>query len=300
MVIGMNKVQLKNYVALARTLNFSTAAKQQFISQSALTKQIHRLEGELGVALFHRTKHGVSLTFAGEQFYSYARDIIMGMEQAEQRMEQISKGHIGSLNISSVLGMENIVSDSIAQFSRKYSDVSINIRCGSDTQQIMDMNKKACDVYFSVSTLLKSVPHVESISLPEDRFAVYVNKTDAAMIETEGLSHLNKFTKLIEPYAEASFLMPRVFALLDALNLNRDNVSCQASLSTIIIAIQTGQGFSLLPSQINFGLMPDNIVKIPLDCPEAVIEQALGWHQGSQNIAVKNFVDIVCGRNMLP
>ena len=97
----MDKNQLTYFVSLTQALNFSRVAKQYFISQPALTNQIAKLEAELGVQLFNRSKHGVSLTFAGAEFRQYAVNILNQMMEAESRMNDVSKGAVGFLNISS-------------------------------------------------------------------------------------------------------------------------------------------------------------------------------------------------------
>ena len=59
--------QLRMFLTLSDTLNFSKAAEQLFISQPALTKAIQDLEEELGLTLFERTTRSVRLTEAGQQ-----------------------------------------------------------------------------------------------------------------------------------------------------------------------------------------------------------------------------------------
>ena len=52
-------------------------------------------------------------------------------------------------------------------------------------------------------------------------------------------------------------------------------------------------GFAFLPSQTNFGICPDNVVKLPLDLPEARIDRALGWHKNNKNASTHHFLEIV-------
>lgn len=68
--------QLRAFVALAETLNFSRAAKSLFISQSALSRQIASLEEDLGVQLFTRNSRFVELTAAGENFLKGAKELL--------------------------------------------------------------------------------------------------------------------------------------------------------------------------------------------------------------------------------
>lgn len=68
--------EMRNFCVTAECLNFTTAAKFLYIEQPALSKQISRLEEELGVKLFKRTTRRVSLTPAGEAFLQLSRSFI--------------------------------------------------------------------------------------------------------------------------------------------------------------------------------------------------------------------------------
>ncbi len=72
---NLNEHQIKCFLAVRKYLNFSTAAKQMYITQPALTYQINRLERELGVKLFDRTTSSVNLTKAGCAFATQAEKL---------------------------------------------------------------------------------------------------------------------------------------------------------------------------------------------------------------------------------
>ncbi|QDB80000.1 LysR family transcriptional regulator [Georgenia sp. 311] len=74
--------QLRYAVAVAETRNFTRAAAQCFVAQSALSQQVRTLERELGVALFARTSRRVELTPAGEAFLPAARECLEAAERA--------------------------------------------------------------------------------------------------------------------------------------------------------------------------------------------------------------------------
>lgn len=81
--------QLRYYLAVARTRNFSRAAEQCHVAQPSLSQQIMKLEDELGERLFERTKREVSLTPAGELFRQHAEQVLDGVEQARDCVREL-------------------------------------------------------------------------------------------------------------------------------------------------------------------------------------------------------------------
>ncbi|MGK5529789.1 LysR family transcriptional regulator [Streptomyces sp. URMC 129] len=73
---------LRYYVAVAEHLSFTRAARELFVSQPSLSRQIQRLESELGAALFVRTGRQVRLTAAGESLLPVARRMLGDWRQA--------------------------------------------------------------------------------------------------------------------------------------------------------------------------------------------------------------------------
>lgn len=72
----MTLKQLRYVVTVADTKNITEAANRLFISQPSLTAAIHELEHDYGLVLFHRSKKGVTTTAEGEEFLSYARQML--------------------------------------------------------------------------------------------------------------------------------------------------------------------------------------------------------------------------------
>ena len=81
----MTLTQLKYVLAIAKAGTINAAAKQLFISQPTLSSAVKELEAELGISLFNRTSKGVEPTADGEEFLSYARQVIMQTDLIEER-----------------------------------------------------------------------------------------------------------------------------------------------------------------------------------------------------------------------
>ena len=72
----MTLQQLKYAVTVAETKNITEASHKVFISQPSLTAAIHELENEMGITIFSRTNKGVTITNEGDEFLSYARQVL--------------------------------------------------------------------------------------------------------------------------------------------------------------------------------------------------------------------------------
>jgi DNA-binding transcriptional LysR family regulator len=80
---------LKTFLEVASTGSFGAAAGRLFVTQSAVSLRVQRLEDQLGRPLFDRTKGGVSLTPAGREFRGFATTILRNWEQARQRVSAL-------------------------------------------------------------------------------------------------------------------------------------------------------------------------------------------------------------------
>jgi DNA-binding transcriptional LysR family regulator len=121
--------QLRYFVAAAETGQFSMAAAEVNVSQSAITNAVLLLEETLGVRLFERLPHGVSLTPEGHNFFQHARHILDSMQDAlrEPRFQMHSLN--GSVRVGAsytVLGY--FLPPLLARFRLQYPEVAINLR----------------------------------------------------------------------------------------------------------------------------------------------------------------------------
>jgi DNA-binding transcriptional LysR family regulator len=95
----MNIRQLKQFISIAETGNISRSAKNQNISQPALTRSIQNLEHCFGVELIERKANGVFLTIYGQHFLDYARNMVNDAQRAKREISAMHSGERGTLSI---------------------------------------------------------------------------------------------------------------------------------------------------------------------------------------------------------
>lgn len=81
----MTLQQLKYIVTVAETGNITEAAKRLFISQPSLTNAIRELEKEMQITIFNRTNKGVAVSNEGDEFLSYARQVLEQVGLLEEK-----------------------------------------------------------------------------------------------------------------------------------------------------------------------------------------------------------------------
>ena len=86
----MNNHQLKTLLTTAQCGSFTKAEEKLFLSKQAIKKQIDSLEEELGFQLLIRTRQGIALTEAGEEFCRRATSIVQDIDDATQRCRELS------------------------------------------------------------------------------------------------------------------------------------------------------------------------------------------------------------------
>jgi LysR family transcriptional regulator, hydrogen peroxide-inducible genes activator len=122
----MTLVQLEYVIALDRFRHFAGAASHCHVTQPTLSMQIHKLEQELGIKLFDRSKQPVVPTEAGVEIIEQAKKMIAGQEQM-QEMVHTRKGILsGELRIGIIPTLAPYLLPLFAQqFTQKYPKVKL-------------------------------------------------------------------------------------------------------------------------------------------------------------------------------
>lgn len=127
----MDIKQLRTFITILEVENLTKAAAMLNIVQPAVSRQIQMLEEELGVKLFHRSRHGMALTDDGKVLEPYARRILQDVESAKLELTA-SKGIIrGKVHIGVLSSISELLSTLIMSLIKeKYPEVQVKISVG--------------------------------------------------------------------------------------------------------------------------------------------------------------------------
>lgn len=144
----MNTTQLRYFMELSKTLNYSTAAQQLFITQPTLSRSIMSLEDELGTKLFYRENGTVSLTSAGKLLRQEIVPLAVRYENTIQRVRNRGRGLAGEMTIaiSDEQQLPEGLIGAVRGFMKEYPNVEIQFRRMSTVGMIMALREEAVDL----------------------------------------------------------------------------------------------------------------------------------------------------------
>lgn len=120
------------FVAVAESQGFSAAAKQLGCSTSHVSRQVSRLEERLGSALFARTTRLVSLTQSGAAYYEQCKDLVVGLQQANEQVNRQQFQLSGTLRVSAAgTFAEQYVVPALVEFAQQHTDLTIDMDLNS-------------------------------------------------------------------------------------------------------------------------------------------------------------------------
>ncbi|WP_341678012.1 LysR family transcriptional regulator [Niveibacterium sp. SC-1] len=139
---------LRAFVTLGETLHFRRAAERLHLTQSALSKQIQRLEEDFGGPLFERSPSATRLTRLGRALLPEATTLVEGANRLSRRAKAAAQGLVGSLRIGFGVTTKTIAPLAISRFRQLRPDVQISLHEMSTRHQYQAMIDGTLDVGF--------------------------------------------------------------------------------------------------------------------------------------------------------
>lgn len=166
----MNIKQIEYFIDLSNSLSFTQTAQHFYISQTAITKQIHNLEDELGISLFIRDKKKVEITPEGTLFLTHAKSIMKEIDIAYQVIEAYKRGESGIVHIGFLKNSdEKLIVGLLETIKKTYPSIVLEYRAYRRIELIKMFNERELDLIIMMENnalkepalLLKTYPLVK-------------------------------------------------------------------------------------------------------------------------------------------
>ncbi|MBR1780003.1 MAG: LysR family transcriptional regulator [Oscillospiraceae bacterium] len=236
--------RIKCFLEVANCLSFSTAAKNLYISQQAVTRQIAALEGELGLKLFYRTTRQVALTPAGSVLRDDFTQVNRQIDDSIRRARALDASGKDLLRVGflSALSQREIILPVADYLMKHRPEYELDIRLLDVVELRNRMLDGRLDLCVTTSNDWRLWPGVEGTVLQKKQFqVVYSTRHPLARCGAVTLEALAQHTQLILPHDY----------LLEGVELWGRKVPYQRAVScpdfrTLMVRLALGEGFALL------------------------------------------------------
>ncbi|ASG68464.1 transcriptional regulator IlvY [Francisella halioticida] len=156
-LIVIDKKELNAFKVLAETLHFGKASKKCFLTPSALTRLIQRIEQEMEVIFFERDNRNIKLTDAGKVYYQFTKEMLQKYEDINYILHPKEGQIIGDIRLSCTVTASHVVlPDIIKKLHINYPGIKIQLTTGSIKNCTSQLEEDATDVIIAI--LSKDIP----------------------------------------------------------------------------------------------------------------------------------------------
>jgi DNA-binding transcriptional LysR family regulator len=284
---------LKFFVAVAEELHFTRASARLRIAQPHLSQEIRRLEREIGVELFVRTKRSVALTPAGHAFLERVRIVLDDTAGAVFAAQRARRGEIGRIRLGfvTVAGI-GVIPNATARFRTAYPDVEIllkDVHSDGGLEAVRTGQLDLCLLH--PPRIVDPALNIETLWL-EPLVAVLPPKHPRADMQRISLQRLKSEPWVTGTRELGSRLEDEVIAACTAAGFEPRVVQRTTRMTTTISLVASGIGVALLPitvARLAFG----GAVYRQLRPPGSSVPVAVAWRRDQTAPVLAHFMAVV-------
>lgn len=288
----LNLRYLEEYVALARTLNYSRTAEQMYITQPALSRHVAMIEEEMGARLFERSTRSMSLTPADKETLEAFDEILERYRSAQDKIRRLSAGQSGSLVISSPYYWTSEHTEPIIMaFQKRYPDCRCQVLSCQPAEGFASMVRGESDFLLSISAGKDQQEELRICPVGIERLAAFMLDThplaNRESVAPEELLNAH-FVFLGEGYTAYNESICRLLAK-HGLTVGEKTLTQQ--IDTLGLTIQQTHGVSIMPYGVRH-MDRDYIHAIPISGDDFLLPMCLFYRTDNQNPLIPNFLQV--------
>ena len=149
----MDTKDIRSFRLVYEERSINQAAKQLFITPQGLSRIIHKLEEELQIALFERTKGGMVPTECGDYFYAQSQELLYQLEDMKYHLQKMNSRQ-RKIKIGFACGVLNLVSlKKLNAIQSEMPDVSVQWEELENQEVAEQVNRGLLDIGFIIGTI---------------------------------------------------------------------------------------------------------------------------------------------------
>lgn len=266
----MTLQQLQYLISLDNNRHFLNAAEECGVTQPTLSAMIQKLEDELDVKLFDRTKQPLVTTPIGAEVVAQAKLVLKSAEQLREIISNKRESLEGKLNLAVIPTIAPyLLPKFIIEFRKNYPNVELSIEEMKTSDIVSNLNLSKIDIGILATPLNK--PSLLEVPLYYEKFLAYISPKEE-LYKQEVLSAKNLPLKNLWVLHEGHCLRDQVFNFCNE-KINEKPIYEAGSIDTLIKIIDQNGGYTVIPELHLQFLNPEQIKNTrPIENPQGVRE----------------------------
>ncbi len=287
----MDTLQLKLFISVSQTLNFTKTSNEFFMTQPTVSNYIKSLENSIGVRLLNRDSHSVSLTPEGREFVGYASQMLTIQMEAESRLRNISEGRTGYIRIAMLSSAAELFSECLIEFNRDQPGVQVDVDIKEGTEMMKAISQCNYDIYFANRYMIPENDSIEYIITGTNHLHLFMHRDIADKIDMNDWSSLNAYHFVSVPETDFA-LSGQIKNICANRGIVPDIINYYNRADTLLLAVNSNIGVTILPPALKYSYNYPNMVSMPIEGEDAVINYVVAWHKNRGNPDAKKFLQL--------
>ena len=286
--------QLNCFISVAQTLNFSEAARRNYVSQSTVSRYISELEKEFGVQLFTRSHRDVLLTNEGKTLLPYALEMTATLGKAKKVIAKLQNGGTGKLTIGCDVTSMEFPARCIADFTARFQGVAVELKQIDAADRSTAITGGEYDFCFMPRDMLPEHSGIEAIVTHTDSLVVLAHAQSS--LQGHAAVSLNRLANqrlVLLSEATAPILYMEIMDLMRTFHITPVIEGTYDSLTEVYIAVLARMGVAIVPHALASLTAGEKAVSVPIADADTGIAYVMAWSKTISNPVAKPFIDTV-------
>lgn len=286
---------IQEFLVVAELNNFTAAANQLLITQSALSKHMAALEEDLGVLLFLRRHRGVELTAAGKMLQKRGRDLIAQYQQLREDVSSIDLSNNKTLRVIMEPLKLPFLYNGLILFQSKYPETQLILKAlpGGRSDPLPIINRKA-NVLFTLADqeAIKKNKHLKYFFFHKETVQIIVSTANPLSQRTEVRLEEMRDYPLLLLNAPLQDLTKNTCARLCPDFLDWAKRCERTNIRDIFFKVKTSLNWSIFPSSV-INELGTGCVPLKISGFDAELTFTMCWNREDTNPNIKILKEIL-------
>ena len=291
----MRTEHINEFMVLAKTLNYTSAAKELRISQPALSSHIMKLEEEIGASLFHRSHQRVHLTNEGAIFMKFAEVVLAQQEAVIKAIAQSKNTLPTNLSVGYLFyAYRDCLPEVVAKFGNTYPGVNLQIKSYEYSPLSRALSKGEIDLALTIDVDASLRENCQVHKLMKDPICCVVRFDDPiAALPSVSLADLDH-EALILPHPEYSAALASYYeGFLQKAGVTPNASILYGDIDTRSIDVHAGTGVALIGRHFEKAVHNHDLRFIPINEDYCSYDFVALWKRTNRNPTIVDFLEML-------